>query len=361
MDQDLALSVLGDIMNWDLQRSRREFAWLQLMARFKYDSYHDFVAGVRFIESLADWLQQFEPADREAAYAFLKTKLLYFTAAEMNQLVNHFYPGYVRPLLLDIVAKDTSIPKFRLTAENPAFRGLLRRTLFFGLSDGARIDTFRRSTTGIVSNEQVLLATEISQAKWNQVLEKLRESEGNNARFRVLFLIDDFTATGTTLRGKLGRLWRDFSSFKIAQSHMGEHWTVHVHHYVGTEDVRDKLGVIDNEERLTRKDDWFPRLTFSFSQLVQSNLKLTEVSCGSFWSVIQKYYNSSIETEHTKKGGGKDVRLGFGQCALPLVLEHNCPNNSIPILWADTDDGNGEHAMRPLFRRRQRHTHLLGI
>jgi hypothetical protein len=50
MNQDLALSLLGEVMEWDLERSRTEFAWLQLMSRFKYDGYSDFVAGVRFIE-----------------------------------------------------------------------------------------------------------------------------------------------------------------------------------------------------------------------------------------------------------------------------------------------------------------------
>src|SRR5215831_17145949 len=81
MNQDLALDVLGDIMEWDMERSRKEFAWLQLMSRFKYDGYGDFVAGVRFIESLAGWLQQFAPSEREAAYSFVRTYLVYFTPA----------------------------------------------------------------------------------------------------------------------------------------------------------------------------------------------------------------------------------------------------------------------------------------
>ena len=52
MNQDLGLKVLGRIMQWDDDRARREFAWLRLMARLKYDGYRDFQAGMRFIESL---------------------------------------------------------------------------------------------------------------------------------------------------------------------------------------------------------------------------------------------------------------------------------------------------------------------
>lgn len=35
MNQDLALKVLGQIMNWSDDRARREYQWLRLMARLK--------------------------------------------------------------------------------------------------------------------------------------------------------------------------------------------------------------------------------------------------------------------------------------------------------------------------------------
>lgn len=66
-----------------------------------------------------------------------------------------------------------------------------------------------------------------------------------------------------------------------------------------------------------------------------------------------------IQTKHTDVGGVNHIGLGYGGCALPLVLEHNTPNNSVALLWAETDggsrDGARAPAMRPLFRRRQRH------
>jgi hypothetical protein len=50
------------------------------------------------------------------------------------------------------------------------------------------------------------------------------------------------------------------------------------------------------------------------------------------------------------------MRLGYKECALPLILEHNTPNNSISLLWAETTGAHGAHAMRPLFRRVTRHS-----
>ncbi len=76
MKPDLALKLLDRIMKWDDNRARQEFAWLSLMARLKYDGYRDFVAGARFIENLADWLQQFKPVERETAYSFIRRGLV---------------------------------------------------------------------------------------------------------------------------------------------------------------------------------------------------------------------------------------------------------------------------------------------
>jgi hypothetical protein len=36
-------------------------------------------------------------------------------------------------------------------------------------------------------------------------------------------------------------------------------------------------------------------------------------------------------------------------------LDHNTPNNSIPLLWADTEGNMDAHPMTSLFRRRDRH------
>ena len=59
MKRHFVLRKIGELMGWDEDAAQREFAWLRLMSRMKYDDYHDFLAGMRFVESLADWLQQF--------------------------------------------------------------------------------------------------------------------------------------------------------------------------------------------------------------------------------------------------------------------------------------------------------------
>jgi hypothetical protein len=367
MKQMIGLRILSDIMEWKEDRSRKEFAWLQLMSRLKYDGYRDFVAGMRFIESLADWLQQFEQAERQAAYDFVRNHLVYIGPGEIQHLVEIFYPEHVQKRLLKDVARNLGIKTYQVWANPDAaagFKRMLRKCLFFGLSDGARIETFRRTNSANISNEQVLLATEISNDKWKQLLEDLRDNlKDTSARFVFAFLLDDFVGTGTTLlrdedgiwKGRLPRFWKAVEPF--LDSHFEPDWVLGVHHYIATESASS---AIDDRNQLITKyegtNKWFANVEFSFGTILPASLRLDDEHYPSFMRLVKKYYSTSIQTKHTAKGGGSDVRLGFGQCALPFVLEHNTPNNSVALLWADTDGSDGQHAMRPLFRRRQRHS-----
>ena len=64
------------------------------------------------------------------------------------------------------------------------------------------------------------------------------------------------------------------------------------------------------------------------------------------------YYRTRPLDEHEAKGGTETIKRGFAACALPLVLAHNCPNNSIYLLWADPLE---KGSARGLFPRIVRH------
>jgi len=122
MNQDFILGRLSDLMGWDDDISRREFAWLGLMSEMKYDSYQDFLAGMRFIESLADWLQQFPAQSRTTAYAFVRNNLVFVGPAEMRHLVELIYPETVQPRLLRRVADIHDIPQYKVWSSEVAAR-----------------------------------------------------------------------------------------------------------------------------------------------------------------------------------------------------------------------------------------------
>ena len=377
MNQKLALSVLGKIMDWTDDRARREFNWLNLMARLKYDGYRDFQAGVRFAESLATWLQQFEPNERETAYSFVRRTLVYIGPSEMERLVEQFYPRAVVDRLFRTVAAECSIALHRvLVDENArlATERLRRQTLFMGLSDGARIDAVRHKNVGLITNEQIVQGTQVDPEKWKDLLAKLRRDLGDStARFRLVFLVDDFTATGTSLlrdsdndkwKGKLPRFIESVRGANEALCEdrpLADGWELCIHHYVAS-----SAAVVAIKERLERMDavpeGWAHATRPSYGMTLPAKLPIDQ-SPGrdeDFLKLTEAYYDPIIQTEHTNVGGVTHLGLGYGGCALPLVLEHNTPNNAIALLWAETDGsgaGDRRHpAMRPLFRRRQRHT-----
>ena len=178
MNTALGLRILSEIMDWTLDEAREEFRWLTFMSTYKYDGYRDYLAGVRFIESLATWLQQFsETEERKIAYHFVKERLIYFSPAEIQRLVEKFFPEVVQDHLVEYVSTKLSIKPYRIWSAQESideYRWERRKTLFMGLSDGARIDTLRRMNVGVISNEQIVIATQIDPHKWQSLLDDLQ-------------------------------------------------------------------------------------------------------------------------------------------------------------------------------------------
>jgi hypothetical protein len=365
MKQDLALKLLDRIMKWDDGRARQEFGWLSLMARLKYDGYRDFVAGARFIESLADWLQQFQQHEREPAYSFIRHYLVYLGPAEIKKLVEAFFPETVQRRAMATVATERQIQPYQVLSNEDAahdLERLLRQTLFLGLSDGARLDTFRRANAGVVNNEQVVVQHQINPEKWKSLLSDLRaDTKDPSARFRILYLIDDFVGSGITFlrreadgwMGKMAKFWNETAT--IRDKCFTTDWTLCVHHYVASHRASQHLEKAHAAAQVERSDDWFADAHFTYGTILPATLPIDEAQLPDFMRLTERYYDPSIETDSTKRGG-TDMRLGFARCALPLVLEHNTPNNSVALLWAESTGENGCHAMRPLFRRRDRHS-----
>lgn len=381
MNQNLGLKVLGRIMEWPDDRARREFDWLRLMARLKYDGYRDFQAGMRFIESLTTWLQQFEQLqERETAYAFVRRTLVYIGPSEMQRLVEQFYPRTVRDRLVRMVAAECNIQPYRVLADPEARtveKRLRRQILFMGLSDGARIDTIRHTNSSLLGNEQFVQSTQVDTEKWKDLLDNLRKDlNDQDARFRLVYLIDDFTATGTTFfrfdeekKEWKGKLIRFKKSVERANADLGDDklfeddWELCIHHYVSSQAAADAIETRLEGAKATNafREDWARAMHTSFGMLLSSDLPIDAVpgDHDDFIELTKIYYDPKIRTKHTDIGGVIHLGLGYGGCALPLVLEHNTPNNAVALLWAETDGGdrNGipAPAMRPLFRRRHRH------
>lgn len=367
MRQDLGMRLLMEVMNWDDAYASEALKAMDRVAAYKYDEYADFLAGARFIENLAKWLQQFSPSDREAAFRFVRERLIFISSAEIGRLVETFFPRTIYYQVLEEVSKQLRVAPFMVlqgTEGQDAFSKAIRKTLFVGLSDGARIDQFRRSNVGRIKNDQVLLTTEVDRRRWKSAHKSLQKDIAG-AKFERVYLIDDFTASGTTLcrqeddgswTGKLPRF------YEIVSEYMGDvvdnNAPIHIHHFIGTRTAENTLRQREREIRAAR-GAWFAGpIDFSFGLMLSENVPLTEEQDKDFLRLCDHYYDTSIETVHGEAAGERSLKRGYAGCALPVVIHHNTPNNSVALLWAESagKGGANNHAMRPLFRRRQRHS-----
>ncbi|KAF1710167.1 hypothetical protein CSC73_05680 [Pseudoxanthomonas sacheonensis] len=353
-------------MDWSDEQATKEFAWLNLMAKLKYDDYRDFLAGMRFLESLVAWLQQFKPEDRPAAYEFVRKRLVFISAAERQRLVEMLYPEVIWPELVNSATTQLNIPSWRVLVDaKDHLETDRRKTLFLALSDGARLDTFRHANVGRISNEQVVVTVDPSAEKWIDLLKELRKDvKDDAAHFTRIVLVDDFTASGTSLLRKeddgawKGKLQRFLASIKEIQLVLP--FDLLVHHLIGTPKAADHLTAaikVFKEEQPTLWEKVRNTVLPTYGWLYPTTLKLSSPQDDQFLAIAKHYYDPSIRNSHTDKGGSENIHLGYADCALPLVLDHNTPNNSVALLWAESETDNGSaHRMRPLFRRRQRHS-----
>jgi len=370
MNRKLALRILSNVMDWNESEADEEFRWIGFKSKSKYDSYEDFLAGARFIENMAHWLQQFDTIEeRRSAYKFIKEKLIYISTREMNHIVSLFNYKELLPYLESKVAKGLNKKPFevRLTSEGrEAIKIARRKTLFLGMSDGARLDILRRENIGLISNEQVVLYYETSNDKWESLGEKLKgDLNDPGAMFETVYLIDDFTASGTSLlrydnekKAWKGKLSKFLNGICKLQNDLGSKWALSndcaiiAHHYVATTQAMNKI-----QENLDKFAPDFKQhsVAVTASWQLPNSVKITKETDPEFIKLAEKYYDCSLEDEHAAKSGNPNMRYGYAKCALPLILEHNTPNNSISLIWAETTGEEDNHKMRPLFRRRSRH------
>ena len=369
MKAESAERLLYKIMGWNNpEETKNAYADLHALAVSGYDHYGQFRPGMRFVESLALWLNQFPADKRDIAYRFVKNNLLFVTEAQMKQIVSIAYIDYVTPILIEQVAKESlgCISPWKTTKmyNSDEFKILHDQCLFTGMSDGAHIDDFRRSNTRI-NHEQVSRTHEINRARTDKIKNKLNDrlkkylSNSPKQYFRNVFLIDDFAASGTTylrenndepngINGKIGSF---YNSIKDPEDPMHklvdcDDLRIYVILYIATENVIRKLNKIGKEKLKPIPFEVIP------IHILPESIGFNEQDDPEFSELIKEFGCANLEQNlHLAQGNIEKPYLGFNQCALPLILYHNTPNNSLPILRRNDD----KDTFKGLFPRIDRH------
>ena len=352
MKYELAESILKNTMgHWDLSTMSNETARIQIISEIKYDDYQQFTHGMRFIESLALWMRQFDNNDdKDLAYRFVMDQLIYVSEEEMRQLVSYTYPTIINNYLLQKTREFCETNMILDVKERRQIYDYFRRSsLFLGLSDGAHMDYFRRQNAKL-SNEQIFVHYDFSDAKAEDMKNELQQdtqivntvkkypSLTETGFFSSYFLIDDFTGSGRSFirkdqNGWHGKICKFFRRLKDIGFNC-EDIDVHMILYVATDKalnyIREQMDEYKNEQNIKE-------ITIDTMQKVcpiewDSNSELSKLLKENYEKYCQKGYPTYVD-KHFQKGEGKYPYYGFADCSLPLILYHNTPNNSLPILW----------------------------
>ena len=378
MNSNLANQLLASIMKWDARTLASERAALEFMGSMKYDAYDRYMPGMRFMSSLVQWLNDIKEEDRDEAYKFIKKKLVFISSTQMNYLVDLLYDSKIRPILLDMATVETGMPSYKRSNKvvRTRFEIEKRSALVIGLSDGAHTDILRRSAG--FNNEQVLTNYYPDGKKLKDMLDGLRKDGKmagiENPFFRRIFLIDDFTASGKSFiryddtdgeyHGKLKKIIEELCD----KSHIeGDQNIEHLSYLLNPNQDKIQIDILfciatekartnikNNLDEYLKSVNWQDKVEFNIHiiQPLEDKLSNDIKNDKNLVEVLKKdehFVKECVISKSYKVGKNDNPWLGFDECALPVVLAHNTPNNSLPIIWQDAERFHG------LFPRISRH------
>ena len=349
MNQQLAEKILANVMEWDTQEVKDNIRSLEHFAELKYDQYQQYQVGSRFVENLTIWLNQFENADeRRLAFDFVKERVIFISQGELYHLISSIYPDVLKRLFREQVKEICNDNGITDTETKARLMYIVRRqSLIFGLSDGARLDVFRRSAP-IISNEQVCISYEITEERIKSIFKEIRKDTVaytdlnkyagvSQDRIFNIFLLDDFSGSGISYlrkesdengelvwKGKITKVMKELQG-KLGSENDLDHIAIHVILFLATEKAKSHI----EEQVKAYCAENNVRITVHILQNIHPYEPSDELK-----TLMKKYYNPEIEDSHYKKGKHDNPFLGFDECSLPLVIYHNTPNNSFPIVWA---------------------------
>ena len=340
-----------------------QLGMLRALAIYKYDEYQQYAPGRQFIAYLASWLGQLEdPDERRHALQYVQKRLVFISEVEMRHLVHLMARDRVPSLLQHQVSQRLGLPNYLMARVRGSgdYNRAIRASLFLGMSDGARIDQFRRSNPGL-SNEQCAMTYELNEGRADTMISKLRtELDDAEANFQHIFLVDDFSGSGRTIlrhdegESPDGRLYR-FVQHTLPLLTKETCPTIFIALYVATEQAVNHLrSLLLNFPTPPWPQEDVPQVIAVMTigdqaRLIHGRADTQFETDLLFDELLHKYYDESVEDEH--KG---EVLHGYASCGLSLVLSHNTPNNSVYLLWEKDNT-------KPLFPRYERHQSRLEI
>lgn len=375
---NLSKQFLAQLMNWDDIEATERLKEIDLMADIKYDSYDQFMPGIKFVGNFYLWLSQFREEERQLMYDFVKKYIIYINSNQISHLIDLLYNTKIIPLIREKVVDDFKRKgqlankfNYQLLDNSPEFKSHKRKTLFIGLSDGSHIDIIRRNS--YLNNDQVLTNYYPDDNKIDDLVKELGKSDDlandTTKKFESIVLVDDFTASGTsfirvkddgTFGGKLPTFFTVLENSDRFKKLLADGYEIHLYFLIATKNALTYIK--DMLEKYKQQHEGL-KIEVDCIQTLDEDAKFTnhqEQEAKDMLAIIGKkcYIHEEALTDAYKKSYDNDAEkryhLGYKQCALTVVLNHNTPNNSLPIIW-QPEKADNKQPLYPLFYRITRH------
>ena len=314
-----------------VKKSLSEINKIHFLAEKKYNRYDQYLPGETFQHRLIKWLLNFEnETERQIAMEIIEN-LIYFNMNELRALIVATFWNSVIEIQKEIINRNKTDLQVYLNYKKRKISEALQRSVFISVSDDVMIDYFRRRAQR--RYPELLSDNFISYYKLH---EDCQEKDLKFLKeYDRIFLIDQLCGSGNTFlrnidgwTGKIVRFHEIWKKAKIEKIY----YMPYIISTVAENNLNRKLQQWEKEKSIKTDIRIVPTIRIPVSNCLISKQNDLIDKDKPVAKLCEKYYKSlGIINPHIKVGG--DATWGFGQAGLTLVLNNNCPNNSIPIIW----------------------------
>lgn len=288
-----------------------------------------------------DWLSNFEDdrcgidveKQRECAL-YLLSNFLFYNEKLVRVLLKSLYEDlFRRPIIHKIRENNNNTLDHKLIAQGLSEE--IEKTRFLGLGNpsesGCHLLYYFRQENKLkkklfINPHEIFLLTRTDNSVVNQTV--INESLRNQDISRYVF-IDDFCGSGSQCIHYSHEIIEGIKSLNNA---------VEVNYFSlaatqsGLETIRSD-SKYDRVESVVELDDtfrYFSDTSRYFSTFPDYQMEMEKDASQAFCHFYGEILKDELREEKVKP-------LGFDDCQLLIGFHHNIPNNSIPVLWAETD------------------------
>jgi hypothetical protein len=342
---DSAKILMRELSQAHVVTTESDAARLNAIADRKYNRYDLFSPGDTFQHRLVNWLYNFDEDERQTALQIVRD-ITFLSQKEMRALATNTFNNIIGLLSLEIATlpQDSAVAFLDSRCKNVRFE--LSKSLFVGMADDVLFDFFRRNAQ--------MSCEDLKRDNFVEYYKLDKDCRADLMSHRRVFLIDQLSASAYTAihKDETSRKWKGkIPTFAELWPDEVKRCTLYYCPYILSSKAEGNLAA-GIEEWSRESDIAKPPVVMPASRIgVSSCLRLASLDAidetKPVAALCRKYYDRFEANPHEKKGG--PCTYGFGSSGLTLVLNTNCPNNSLYLMWHSYGD------WYPLFPRVKHH------